>query len=319
MDNFFFAPSTMNSLGFWVLPLITGLGFKWIESILSKTRGHSNQQNDEDDLEQLLIETGYSYDPQQNIFYSRMDAWQRKYGYCQLYDEAMAPMSMIIDCEPIPFEYNNKRWLIELWKGQYGITTGCEVGVYVTDGLDLNIPNVFNGTFYHGVSDEERLPMSFALRKDDRLLFRRSDTHWWLTGFILGEFSEPVELVMDVAITLKDSGMRKAFVNKLIQMGYPDHEIEVDNNTVKLTFSKPHSKQPYSRNELISSLNQKKNKYLCEQYRLIAKEYHNIFETMKAIQKISPKLYRMMMNMGKPAKLFKEFESIMKYLDKKDL
>ena len=35
-----------------------------------------------------------------DIFYSLNDCWQRDFGYCRLYDEACAPLAMIIDCEP---------------------------------------------------------------------------------------------------------------------------------------------------------------------------------------------------------------------------
>ena len=90
---------------------------------------------------------GFAYDLYQDSFYSLMNPWQRKFGYCRLYDEACAPLSMIIDCEPIRFKYKGRKFLIEFWKGQYGMTTGGEVGIYYTDGPDLNIPGVFNGTF----------------------------------------------------------------------------------------------------------------------------------------------------------------------------
>ena len=46
-------------------------------------------------------------------------------------------MGMIIDCEPVRFYYGGKKWLIELWKGQYGMTTGCEIGVYTAPVYDV--------------------------------------------------------------------------------------------------------------------------------------------------------------------------------------
>ena len=70
----------------------------------------------------------------------------------------------------------------------------CEIGVYSTEGPDLNIPGVFNGTFYYCVDDEDLLEMSYTLYKKDKVLFRYHDIHWWLTGFSLGEFSEPSDL-----------------------------------------------------------------------------------------------------------------------------
>ena len=51
---------------------------------------------------------GYHYDPYQDIFYTKIDAWQREMGYFRLYDEAAAPLNMIIDCEPIYINYGAK-------------------------------------------------------------------------------------------------------------------------------------------------------------------------------------------------------------------
>ena len=37
---------------------------------------------------------------------------------------------MIIDAYPVYFDYQDKTWMIEFWRGQYGINTGAEIGVY---------------------------------------------------------------------------------------------------------------------------------------------------------------------------------------------
>jgi hypothetical protein len=66
-----------------------------------------------EDLDKIIAIGGYSYDPQQDIFYSNMDAWQREFGYCRLYDEAATPLRLIMDCEPIYFDFKEKHWLIE--------------------------------------------------------------------------------------------------------------------------------------------------------------------------------------------------------------
>ena len=75
-----------------------------------------NEGIHDDSLDEILNNLGYSYDYFQDIFYSDINAWQREMGYTRLYDEAAAPMSMIIDCEPIYFEYDNRQWLVEFWK-----------------------------------------------------------------------------------------------------------------------------------------------------------------------------------------------------------
>jgi hypothetical protein len=73
---------------------------------------------------------GFDYDPSQGIIYSKMYPLQRNFGYAYGYDAAALLMSAVIDCEPIFFDYDGKTWMIELWKGQYGLETGCEIGVY---------------------------------------------------------------------------------------------------------------------------------------------------------------------------------------------
>lgn len=271
----------------------------------------------DDGWEKIINDAGYSYDWQQDIFYSRMDAWQRKYGYCPLYDEAAAPLSMVFDCEPVKFDYEGKKWLIELWKGQYGITTGGEIGVYTADTPTIKIPGVFYGAFYSCASDEDRLPLSFTLLKNDTPLFKRMDNHWWLTGFILGEFSEPKELVMKAAISLKDYEMCNAFVAALKEIGYTDEEIDIANNTVSITFAKPRSKQPLSRARLISGVSQMKNKYLCKRFKSLTEGLENMPDIMAAIKQKAPDLYNLILNIGKPSNLFKRHEPIVRFLDKK--
>lgn len=90
-----------------------------------------------------------------------MNPWQRKYGYCKTYDEASPLLGMIIDSEPIHFEYDNRYWLIEFWKGQYGMTTGCEIGIYE---IINNHSKVKEDSIYNSASDNERLYMFYTLK-----------------------------------------------------------------------------------------------------------------------------------------------------------
>lgn len=270
---------------------------------------------DYETLDKAIEASGYAYDPMQDMFYSIMNAWQRDFGYCRLYDEAAAPMGMIIDCEPIYFEYGGKRWLIEFWKGQYDLTTGCEVGVYTTEGPDLNIPGVFNGTFYYSAKDEDHLYISYSLKKNGEILFRRKSKHWWLTGFKLGKFSEPSELSMDISITLKDGIMRNAFVKGLKKAGYSNGEIIQNGKTVRLIFSDTHVPQPYTRTRLTDRIIQWKNKKMCDKYQDITADYKTMHDKVEAIQQQAPKLLRVFMNFGKTEKMVKGFKGIKDYLD----
>lgn len=274
-----------------------------------------SEWTDNDSLDEMIEDSGYLYDSKQDIYYSVMDAWQRNFGYCRLYDEASAPLGMIIDCEPIYFEYDGKRWLIEFWKGQYDLTTGCEIGVYTTEGPDLDIPGVFNGTFYKCVSNSDLLKMSYTLKKNNKILFKRKDRHWWLTGFKLGEFSKPSELTMDINITLKDMIMCNAFVEGLKNIGYLDNEIIQNYNTVRLKYSKPHVPQPFTRTKITDGIIQWKNKKLCKKYQDITKNCEDMPCKIETIRKQAPEIYALIMNMGKTKKLFEQYDIIEKFLD----
>lgn len=57
-----------------------------------------NGEPGKDELSEAIEFSGFTYDPEQDIFFSNMDAWQREFGYCRLYDEAAAPFGMIVEC-----------------------------------------------------------------------------------------------------------------------------------------------------------------------------------------------------------------------------
>ena len=170
---------------------------------------------------------GFLYDPRQDIIYSKMYPLQRHFGYAYGYDAAALAMNAIIDCEPIFFDYGGKTWMIELWKGQYGLETGCEIGVYnrasgapfpysildATVGKRPNDPNPSHNLFFDCASDSELLTMSSTLyRNGEKLFCRGPERHWWLTGFKWGVLSEPSDLTMDVSITCLDEVMTSALV-----------------------------------------------------------------------------------------------------------
>jgi hypothetical protein len=205
------------------------------------------------ELAHAVYVAGFAYDPDQDIIYSRMDALQRNFGYAFGYDVAAPAMSAIIDCEPIFFDYGGKHWMIELWKGQYGLETGCEIGVYTrpigstSPGYALldasigrrpgdGVPS--HNLFYDCASDADRLNLSMTLHRNGAALFTRGpEVHWWLTGFKWGLLSDPGELSVDLAITLKDAAMRDAFLAGIA--GRPYANLNVSGTTVSFTFAQP--------------------------------------------------------------------------------
>lgn len=293
------------------LPKGETFGWNFLKKIFFTRRKIKGSSTDE--LFEKIKAAGYLYDKEQDIFYSDMDPWQKNMGYCSFYDEAAILSGMIIDCEPIKFIYNDKEWLIEFWKGQYGMNTGCEIGVYIREDTNLNISGLYKEAFYKGVKDEDKLQMSFSLKKGDRTLFIRADKHWWLTGFKLGEFSQPSELSMDLSITLKDLIMRDEFIKALENVGYLKDEIFIDKNTVSLIFHNPRTKQPSMRIEELDWITQRKNKMFCDKYQELTNEYHTFPDKMEEIKKKAPELYNKIINIGKSKEIFSQYE---KFKDK---
>lgn len=271
-----------------------------------------------EELNKDLEPFGFAYEPNEDLFYSILNGWQRKFGYCRLYDEACAAFSMIIDCEPIYFEYNDRKWLIEFWKGQYGMTTGCEVGIYYTKGPALNIPGIFNGTFYKAVKDEDRINMSFALRKNGNLLLTRTAYHWWITAFKLGEFTWPDELSMDIIIDLYDTRMAYAFAEALMKSGYTDEEFGLRGRRVYIRFTKPHTAQPFTRSSFTENLMQKNNKSFCEAYQYLTEAYTDTLDKLEIVRNESPNMYGQILNMGKPKQVFEAYNKIKAFIKDDD-
>ncbi|MGN6185601.1 MAG: DUF4474 domain-containing protein [Thermoanaerobaculia bacterium] len=218
----------------------------------------------------VVYAAGFEYDPSQDIIYSRMHALQRNFGYAYAYDDYALDAGMIIDCEPIFFDYDGKVWMIELWKGQYGIETGCEVGVYVRDPKNNNFPlpildkvlgarkydpNPEHNLFFNCANDKQMLEIGFVLYRDGKKFFQCGpETHWWLTGFRWGMYSDPKDLSMEITIRLKDSAMENAFVTSLRGMGYTDIHVDGSSHRVSFTFAQPMSYQPRLQSPLLPAV-----------------------------------------------------------------
>ncbi len=206
-------------------------------------------------------DAGFLYDPSQDIFYSAMDAWQRRFGYCQLYDEAAPLCDMILDCEPVRFEYEGKRWLIELWKGQYGMAAGAEVGVFNTADLGLD------AAVYSAASEEDMPLITFELRQNNQPLFTRSpQPHWWLTGFILGHFAPPEELAMKATLQFGSQGMANAVLRAFQQLGYSARELGQQSTRIQILFTAPKSAQPQTRTPFIERASLNSSREYCRLY-----------------------------------------------------
>jgi len=171
----------------------------------------------------VVHEAGFEYNGEQDIIQSRMYPHQRPFGFCWAYDVASPFLSMIIDAEPFYFSYRGKQWMLELWKGQYGLETGAEIGLYgrvAENAVFEDAGQRFR--WYDSAYDHERPMMSFTLFRNGEPLFRRGpELHWWLTGFKWGVFtSSTAQLRMDIDLDFPWSGMRDEFQKALDRRNY---------------------------------------------------------------------------------------------------
>lgn len=166
----------------------------------------------------------YKFDPDGNYYYTDdKKAWQSNFGFNEGYD-SMAPVTMMYyDTVRTKFVYDNKEWLIQTWKGQYGYAfVGGEVGVY-TRKIGSG------GTHYNCAQKEDWLKMEMCFMWDEfqtgdyRPVFNRPYTdYWWCTGFVVG-FDGGVnrhQFRLVTHITFKDTEMANAFCEAFEKNGF---------------------------------------------------------------------------------------------------
>lgn len=166
----------------------------------------------------------YKYDPDGNYYYTDdKNAWQSNFGFNEGYD-SMAPVTMMYyDTVRTKFTYDNKEWLIQLWKGQYGYSfVGGEVGVY-TRKIGSS------GTHFNCADEEDWLKMEMLFMWDETQtgnyepIFQRPYTeYWWCTGFVVGfdGGKNRKQFRLMTRITFKDEEMANAFCEAFEANGF---------------------------------------------------------------------------------------------------
>ncbi len=159
----------------------------------------------------------YMFNPDGNYYYTNSDPWQRALGYHEFFDVGAGFVAIYMDTMRCKFEYGNKDWMIQFWKGQYGLVfVGHEIGVYTK-------PKDRGNEHYDAASNEEALYMSMTgYRKGEELYTREYGKYWWCTGFVPGKldnYSDRSELEIRCRITMKDYKMLLGFCGALKENG----------------------------------------------------------------------------------------------------
>lgn len=174
---------------------------------------------------------GYRYSYDDDYYYTDdKDCWQYAFGFTNIYDLVAPYILLEYDYIRVYFRYNNLDWMIQLWKGQYGLLFyGSEVGVYTKKMSDKEA-TVF--THFKCPEEENWLDIKMSLYHDKKNdgnyefeLERPYDKYWWCTGFKAGHLRdvEPAdELRMTTTITMKDEEMAALFAQGLVDCGFID-------------------------------------------------------------------------------------------------
>lgn len=247
----------------------------------------------------ILNPFGFEFDYRQDIVISSKDAWQKEVGYTDFYDIKAPLFNIVMDSLPVYFNYDGKEYRIEFWKGQYGITTGGEIGVYVKDSKDNK------GNFYKGVDCNGFLEMCFSLYKKC-LLFSREDVTWWLTGFDVGRFSWPKDLVMKVCINFRDRCMRDAFVEGLLSAGYACNKINCCGNYVCFDYCEALNYKLNKQKRIIKFFVQIVNKINCSLYMFVTRYFNRTLDKLTYLRFLAPCLYRAIVRASVPRRKMKK-------------
>lgn len=195
---------------------------KWLNFLYIDENGNITTESDEG-------VAGFGYSTSEKCFYATGNAWQRNFGYNEVYDKTSQLIAISYDTINVYFDYDGgsdprySEWMIQLWKGQYGmVLLGAEVGVYYRTATG----HTSNSTHYNAVSNADRPTIGLSLYHDGKHLFTRKQAKsWWQTGFVPGQLGVSSGVMVGsmytnnlkavTSITFKDEAMTNAFIGGL--------------------------------------------------------------------------------------------------------
>lgn len=170
-------------------------------------------------------------------------AAQRKFGFNKLYDKGAQWVNFYLQTIRCYFTFNDKDWLIELWKGEYAMATvGCEVGFYNRDHNQALLDNPGpEWLHYSSVGDEDAMQVSMKLwqyeKSADSTPVQKIDYSkrlcWWAADFetgVLENHRDQTTLIMVATIDFTTDKMMNLFLDQLEAKGFTEGTINSYHN-----------------------------------------------------------------------------------------
>lgn len=174
---------------------------------------------------------GHNFNFYEMTMYSVVDCWMRNYGFCLFYDIAanLSPVNFTYITRRFKFSYDGLDWMVQIWKGNYFIANGGEVGLYWREKGQV-------GSFYNCATEE--IPMSLQVSIGDKVLVNRKlQDHWWISGFNIGEkLYLPSALTLKSTLIMPDKEMLEAFTAAIDENVMGDVTYTVDGLNVNLVW-----------------------------------------------------------------------------------
>lgn len=181
-----------------------------------------------------MFGSGYNFNIYEMVVYTTVDCWMRNFGFCLMYDimANMNPISYSYVTRRFKFEYDGLEWMIQIWKGNYFISNGGEVGIYSRE------PGEYNTSFYNCATPDQELEMSLQILSGKNILVNRPlQRHWWISGFHIGTMRYlPSVLTLKSTLVMPDREMLEAFTAAIDENIMGDVSYTVDGLKVNLVW-----------------------------------------------------------------------------------
>ena len=180
-----------------------------------------------------IVGSGFNLNLSEMTVYATIDSWMRNFGFCLFYDFAASSMPVFFNYRTrrFKFDYNGLEYMIQIWKGNYTVANGGEVGVYCRDASK-------SGSYYDCANNEQMLNMSMQILHGDKVLVDEGPMlHWWVNGFNLSDrMYLPETLTMKFSIEMTDEEMLNAFCDSIDNHYMNDVSYTVDGLTVNVVW-----------------------------------------------------------------------------------
>lgn len=132
-------------------------------------------------------------------------------------------------------------------------------------------------------------------------MFRREKKHWWLTGFALGEFSWPGELMLEVSVTFPNVEMLEAFLEGCYRAGYQPEDLHIWYKKVTFRLYQPKAKQPSKYGKIFGRWIQWQNAHNCKLYHRVTKDFTRTIDKLDYLMQAYPRIFGIIIKTGRIA------------------